>query len=210
MSARRAGLAEPLLQLLAVVPLFVVMQAGWWPGAAFAVIGLAVVWPARVRWMPAAVRSVFTVYVPFAVAWVVFTALYLRGMHAVGWTVAPQPLLQQLAEQGTAMPEFWAALVSIVVVAPLFEEIVFRGYVFTGLSVVLPRAAVHVVTAAAFGLVHGLSYALPIGVLALLFGWLRARHDALLPSILAHAVHNGLTVVVALAWPAHLELLYPR
>lgn len=210
MSPSRARLAEPLLQLLVVVPMFVVMHTGWWPPATFAVIGLAVVWPARVRWLPAAVRSVLVAYIPFAVAWLAFTVLYLRGMHLLGWTVAPQPLLQQLAEQGAALPEFWAVVVSIVVVAPLFEEVVFRGYLFTGLGALLPRAAVHLVTAAAFGLVHGLHYALPIGVLALLFGWLRARHDALLPSILAHAMHNGLTVVAAVAWPAHLELLYPR
>ncbi|NJR42338.1 MAG: CPBP family intramembrane metalloprotease, partial [Akkermansiaceae bacterium] len=35
----------------------------------------------------------------------------------------------------------------------------------------------------------------PIGVLSLLFGYLRQRHGSLWPSVLAHALHNALTLL---------------
>jgi membrane protease YdiL (CAAX protease family) len=124
--------------------------------------------------------------------------------------VAPQPQLQDLARQGTALPGFWLLVVAIVIGAPLAEELVFRGYLLGTLLRVLPHWPAQLVTAAVFGYVHGPAYALPIGVLGLLFGWLRTRHGALWPSMLAHAVHNGLTVTVTLLWPGHLEWLYPR
>ena len=108
------------------------------------------------------------------------------------------------------MPQWGLVVLAVVLLAPFFEELLFRGYLFTALLTVLPMWAVQLVTATAFGLVHGLDYALPIAVLALLFGWLRARYQALLPSMFAHAVHNGITVVVTLSWPQHLDLLYPR
>mgnify|MGYP001566827949 CR=1 FL=1 len=65
------------------------------------------------------------------------------------------------------------------------------------------------ITAAAFGAVHGLPYALPIGLLGCLFGWLRVRHGSLLPAMFAHALHNSLIVLVTVAWPESLTLLYP-
>ncbi len=100
-------------------------------------------------------------------------------------------------------------MLTIVVLAPVFEEIVFRGYVFGALRTLMPPVATQLLTAVLFGLAHGWQYAFPIGVLALLFGWLRARYDALLPAIVAHAVHNGLTVGVTLAWPETLTWMYP-
>jgi membrane protease YdiL (CAAX protease family) len=36
------------------------------------------------------------------------------------------------------------------------------------------------------------------------------RHGSLWPSVFAHAVHNAVTVVITVAWPETLELLYPR
>ena len=60
------------------------------------------------------------------------------------------------------------------------------------------------------GLAHGLDHALPIGVLSLLFGHLRAKHGALSPSIVAHALHNAVTVSLILSWPELLDLLYVR
>lgn len=176
--------------------------------AALAVFALA--WPPRAPWRPLAAKRVLAGYVPFAIAWLAFVAVYLRVTHACGWPVPPQPELMQLAREGLATAGLVSRLVGIVLIAPVLEEVLFRGYLFTALDFVVPRRVAHVTTAVAFGAVHGAGYALPIGVLALFFGWLRARHGSLLPSILAHAVHNALTVGVTMAWPGHLDLLYPR
>lgn len=210
MTALRAGPAAPLLQLAVVALLALLVQHGQPAIGLPGLVAMAVFWPPQVRWAPLPVARVLAVYLPFAVAWLGLVIVYLRVMHALGFPVVPQPALLALAEHGTAMPELLATVTAIVVLAPLLEELVFRGYLFTALAGVLPASAVHALVAVAFGLVHGLPYALPIGVLALLFGWLRARHGALLPPVFAHAVHNGLTVLLTLLWPGHLELLYPR
>jgi len=171
---------------------------------------LAMYWPPRVRWRPLAAGRVLLVYLPFLAGWLLFTWAYLQLMHRCGVTIAPQQQLERLAEHGLLLPGLAGLVFSIVVVAPVVEEILFRGYLFTAFDVHLGRPAAHLLTAGLFGLVHGLHYAVPIGVLALLFGWLRARNNALLPAILAHVVHNGMTVALALCWPEHLDLLYPR
>jgi len=72
----------------------------------------------------------------------------------------------------------------------------------------LPGWAAVAITAGAFGAVHGLPYALPVGLLGCMFGWLRLRHDSLLPSMFAHAVHNALIVLVTVLFPESLAWLY--
>lgn len=197
------------LQGLVVVALAGLLYVGPLAGL-LALTVMTVAWPPAVGWRPLAAARVLLVYAPFAVVWLAVTLGYLHLMHAAGAPVSPQPQLVELAEHGADMPGFGLTVVAIVVLAPVFEEIVFRGYIFCALRTLLPAFVTHLLVALLFGLAHTLAYAFPIAVLALLFGWLRARYDALLPSIFAHAVHNGLTVVLAVGWPEFLDWMYPR
>lgn len=206
-AARRARFAEPLEQLLLLVAAAVLFRWNLAAGLA-AVAVLAVFWPPRVPWRPFAPWSVLRCYLPFALLWTAFAVGYLRLVAALGLPVAPQPLLLQLARDGWAADGLWLAALGIVVVAPLVEEILFRGYLFTGLAVLLRPWAVQVATAVLFGLAHGFGHAVPIGVLSLLFGYLRQRHGALGPAVLVHALHNALTLALVLSWPGLLDLLY--
>lgn len=204
---KRARISEPLEQLLVVLAAVVLFQ--WNLGVALAAVAaLAVLWPPRVPWRPLAAASVVRLYPAFAVAWTAFAFGYLRLLAAVGAPVAPQPLLEQLARDGWAAEGLWLHSLGIVVVAPVVEELLFRGYLFTGLAVLLPRWATHLVTAVVFGLAHGPGHAVPIGVLSLLFGYLRERHGSLAPAVLAHALHNALMLVLVLIWPGLLDLFY--
>ncbi|MBX3461969.1 MAG: CPBP family intramembrane metalloprotease [Planctomycetes bacterium] len=206
---RRARLAEPLLQLLAIA-VVAALSAGapaWWLPA---MLGLAIVWPPAVAWRPLAGLAVLRTYLVWVLPWLLATVVYLRLLHACGHTVAPQPALVELAAHGLSAPGAWATILLVVGLAPVAEEILFRGYLYTGLATVLPVPAAQTGTAALFGLAHGLDHALPIAALGLLFGWLRHRHAALLPAMFAHALHNGITVLLALVWPGHLDLLFPR
>lgn len=233
MSDAPRSLRSLLVLLLAALGVFVLLPglfwqlgagAGWLPPApaergvasmaVFGAAGLVVAalgwcWP-PVRWRPVAAMGVVRAYVPFALGWLAFVIVYLQLVAALGAPVPPQPQLEQLAARGTAMPGFWLVLFGIVVVAPLAEEVLFRGYLLGALLHLLPPTAAQLVTAAAFGAVHGAAYMLPVGLLGLLFGWLRTRYGSLWPCVSAHALHNACTVALALAWPGHLELLYPR
>jgi membrane protease YdiL (CAAX protease family) len=175
-----------------------------------AVLVLAALLPPAVAWRPFRPLATLAVYLPFAALWLLFLVGYLRAMAGLGAPVAPQDGLVQLAEHGLAGGREVLLVGLVVGVVPVLEEIVYRGWLFAALDAVLPRPLVHLLTAAAFGLGHGAAYALPIGVLSLCFGWLRARHGSLLPAILAHCLHNGLTVAAVVLWPDHLALLYPR
>ena len=148
------------------------------------------------------------VYLPFAVGWVLFLLAYLALARSLGAPVLAQLQLDYLADGDFARPGFWVVVLAACVGAPLAEEIVFRGYLQGALQRTLPTWAAIAITAAVFGAVHGLPCALPIGLLGCLFGWLRARHGSLLPSMLAHAVHNSLIVLVTVLWPESLALLY--
>jgi membrane protease YdiL (CAAX protease family) len=204
--------APPLLQLAVVATVAAAAYLGWVPMQAGlgALTVLAVLWPPRVPWGAPAVGAVLRRYLPFAVAWLAFLVVYLQAMHAFGHPVPVQPNLREFAAHGTAAPGFALWCLLIVVVAPLAEETLFRGYLWTGFASAAPRWFAHVATAALFGLVHGWDYALPIAVLGAFFGWLRASKGALLPCVVAHATHNALTVLITVLWPGHLELLYPQ
>lgn len=111
-------------------------------------------------------------------------------------------------EQGL-VPESWdssragAFVVNFVVVAvlaPIVEELTFRGLGFASVSAAVGPAAAIVITALAFGLAHGLVVALPIlslfgGILA----WLRWRTGSMYPSMLLHGLFNGLALIAAVS-----------
>ncbi len=176
--------------------------------AAAAVAAFAAFQPIGAPWRPARARAVVAAYVPFAVVWIGALLGYLAAARALGWPVDAQPGLDYLAAGDPARGGYWVVVVAVAAGAPVAEEIVFRGYLQGALQQLLPGWAAIAAAAAVFGLVHGMQYALPVGLLGCLFGWLRWRHGSLWPSVLAHALHNTLTSLITVLWPESLELLY--
>tara|TARA_R110002072_G_scaffold228234_6_gene385160 strand:+ start:40586 stop:41260 length:675 start_codon:yes stop_codon:yes gene_type:complete len=161
-------------------------------------------------WRPGKPWTALLIYVPFVLLWVAFATGYLRLAELIGERVDPQPQLLKFANGEIAEPMFWGVVVLIVILAPIAEEVLFRGYLFAALSMTVPLWATQLLTATLFGLVHGVGHALPIGVLSLLFGYLRQRYRSLWPSILAHMLHNGVTLALVYSWPGLLDLFYNR
>ena len=177
--------------------------------AAAAVVAFALLTPMPLPWRPLRALAVLKVYVPAAAVWLLLTVGYLWARAACGHAVAMQPELAMVATLRPDDVRFWQFAVAIVLAAPLAEELLFRGYLLSTLQHWLAPRVANVVTALAFGAVHGLEYLLPIGALGLLFGWLRQRHGSMAPSILAHLVHNALTLLIALIAPQALDWMYP-
>ena len=93
---------------------------------------------------------------------------------------------------------FLAFAFTVVVVAPLIEEMMFRGIGFTLLQPFGEHVAVLVV-GIAFGLVHGLIEGfLIIAVLGAGLAVLRSRTQSLYPCILLHSAFNATALVVGL------------
>jgi membrane protease YdiL (CAAX protease family) len=99
-----------------------------------------------------------------------------------------------------------AVAVLVCVMAPLAEELFFRGFVFTSLRRILGIPVAAIVTGAIFGAIHlggtEIEFIVPLAVFGALLCLLYVWTDSLLPCIVLHALNNGLALGVAEDWGA--------
>ena len=117
------------------------------------------------------------------------------------------PLLHPGREQGLT-PKHWegshavqyvANAVAIAVVAPIVEELTFRGL---GFSVLRPYGewTAIVLVGILFGAAHGLVQALPLlAALGSGLAYLRSRVDSVYPGMIVHGLFNAAALIVAVA-----------
>jgi len=95
------------------------------------------------------------------------------------------------------------ALLVIAVVPAICEELFFRGLLLSGLRTSFRPWPAIVWSACAFGVFHFLifKFAMTVG-LGVLLGWLCWRSRSIWPGMLAHAIHNSVTLIGSLnpAW----------
>jgi membrane protease YdiL (CAAX protease family) len=87
----------------------------------------------------------------------------------------------------------------IVVVAPVVEELTFRGL---GYSVLVPfgRWTAILLVGVAFGLAHGLVNAFPfLAAFGAALAYLRSRVDSVYPGMIVHGLFNAVALTVAVA-----------
>ena len=130
----------------------------------------------------------------------------LLGIYVLSAILSP--LLHPGREQGltpdkwdpTRAAPFFANAFVICVIAPLVEELTFRG---VGYSLLRARFGVEpalVGSALCFGLAHGLVEALPLLVaFGIGLAWLRERQDSTIPGMLLHGTFNAVALVFALS-----------
>lgn len=88
---------------------------------------------------------------------------------------------------------------------PLFEELVFRGFLQPLLSRTFGVAAGILLTAATFGCLHGPEYSwawqyvLAVSLAGVVFGILRAATNSIIPSTIMHGAYNAVFVVAMIA-----------
>lgn len=91
----------------------------------------------------------------------------------------------------------------ICLIGPLVEEIIFRGVIYAGLRRMMGMVPAVVLSAALFASIHLSAPAggmLMVGLIGAVLAYLYERTNSLLPSILAHAVHNTLLFVLLAAY----------
>ncbi|MEN9218035.1 MAG: CPBP family glutamic-type intramembrane protease [Gloeomargarita sp. DG_2_bins_126] len=87
----------------------------------------------------------------------------------------------------------------IVVLAPLFEETIFRGFLLPSLTRRLPLGAAIVLSGMVFALAHlSVADVLPLTVLGILLGFVYTRERGLWTPILLHSFWNGGSLVALL------------
>ena len=93
-----------------------------------------------------------------------------------------------------------ATIVGGLVLTPLFEEVVFRGLLYTSLRRRCSALTAALATAAVFVLAHGYSLgpSLALGIGAVASALVYEQTRSLCPSILAHAIHNAVVMTGAM------------
>ncbi|WP_416666504.1 CPBP family intramembrane glutamic endopeptidase [Egbenema bharatensis] len=105
------------------------------------------------------------------------------------------PLLQTVLEEGdrVAISLFFF---TAAVAAPVFEEILFRGFLLPSLTRYVPVWSAIGLSALLFALAHlSLSEVLPLAVLGMVLGYVYTRSRGLLAPILLHSLWNSATMV---------------
>jgi len=196
LAARKLAAASFLEQLLANELVFgataalVLVLASRRPGGLEA-LGVSAR-PSRAAWAagPLGYAPLFVVMAGVGVLW--------RELGRVrGWPAEQEVMRAMLELEGGALVV--GALVAVVV-GPLLEELLFRGFLQSVLVRPLGSFGAVVVTALLFALLHGKSTFGPLFCLSLYLGWLRARSGTLWISWAVHALHNGLGLALALSF----------
>lgn len=97
-----------------------------------------------------------------------------------------------------------------VTLAPVFEELFFRGFLQPLLSRTFGVLAGILVTALVFGLLHApeydwkWQYVVAVSLAGAVFGWVRARTNSIIPSTIMHGCYN-LVFVIALIWTKYVK-----
>jgi len=89
--------------------------------------------------------------------------------------------------------EFFILTLAVVAAAGLCEEMLFRGMLQQSLERRLPAAAAVILTAFAFTVLHPLSLC-PVLVLAVVLGVVGWKSDSIYPSVIIHALNNGVSL----------------
>jgi membrane protease YdiL (CAAX protease family) len=95
-------------------------------------------------------------------------------------------------------------LAAAVLVAPICEEIFFRGFLFGGLTTSLRLWPAALLSAALFGIAHVDAGSFPVlFVIGIALAWARWRFGSLLPGIAIHACNNLLAAALIVVAMAH-------
>ncbi|MCI0690987.1 CPBP family intramembrane metalloprotease [candidate division KSB1 bacterium] len=111
------------------------------------------------------------------------------------------PQIAKVFQDVFGTPEkFLGALLTAVIVAPLTEELLFRGLLLRGfLNNYSVRKAI-IVSALLFGVFHILPWQIPsAAILGAIFAWWFVQTRSLLPCLFGHALNNGLTLIPLIA-----------
>jgi membrane protease YdiL (CAAX protease family) len=110
--------------------------------------------------------------------------------------------------QLTQRYEYILAFVTLVVIAPVAEEILFRGYLFGKLRKYIPIWVAILITSLLFGLIHGAwNVAIDTFALSIVLCLLRLSTGSLWAPILLHMTKNGIAFYILFINPTILHTL---
>jgi hypothetical protein len=144
-----------------------------------------------------------------ALAWgtfVAFSAVWVALLHVTQRDELPRELG---VEESTAA--MLAVAVLVAVVAPLAEEVFFRGYFFTALRNWRGMWVAAVITGIVFGVIHAgsspIGFLVPLAFLGFVLCLLYARTGSLYPCIVLHSFNNSVAFGASQGWDWQIAVL---
>lgn len=145
-------------------------------GEIFRRLGVRAFRPSALKWMAAAI------------------GLYLLFIVFYGSLIV-EPHQEDIAEALGPLP---LQILLIAVIAPISEEICFRGMLYGGLREKLPRLAAALITGVIFGGLHALSGVTavpPLIVFGFLLSLLYEKTGSIVPGVLLHMLNNSVALL---------------
>ena len=136
----------------------------------------------------------------YAAAYVAVTiwSLGIEFLDVPEWLKVPDNATDILETAGLPL-----TIITVAVLAPIGEEIVFRGFAIPGLASRLGITVAILITSAVFALIHlpGLGVGiLPVTfILGLAFAFVYHKTKSLILAIATHALHNAITIIALAA-----------
>lgn len=120
--------------------------------------------------------------------------------YGIGYELAfgvPEVEIDIGVDWGSGPVALGMAVASTVIIAPIAEELMFRGYVLESIRKMHGDWVAVVISALIFGLVHFEPYTIGLAAIGgLIYGYIRVRTGSLWPSIIGHMLWNGIALVV--------------
>lgn len=119
--------------------------------------------------------------------------------HFIGFLPIPEPLIQEYSEATNLIGDeiTLVQILSVVLAAPVLEEILYRGLIMKSLQRGMPVFIALIIQAVLFGLMHGqliwVFYATFLGVLLAV---IKLKYKSLYPCILMHLSFNAANYVL--------------
>jgi membrane protease YdiL (CAAX protease family) len=133
----------------------------------------------------------------FPVLWLISAGIFLALTVLLVSTLFPTPAESPLEKLLTTPESIVAFVLFGVALAPILEEIIFRGFIYTLLADVYSPGVAVPITAVLFAALHGLQLRgnLPALGVILLVGYVltivRQRSNSLIPSVIMHTTYNA-------------------
>ena len=110
------------------------------------------------------------------------------------------PQILALAPAGFSWPALIGMIVMGGIMAPIAEEIAFRGLFFGWLRQRMGFGAAAIVSALAFAVLHGVLILIPaLTAVGLALAWIAERSGSIWPAIVTHAVFNSFMIAILYA-----------
>jgi len=108
----------------------------------------------------------------------------------------------------TSYYEYWLVFVTLIIVAPIAEEVLFRGYLYGKLRKIIPVWAAVGIVSLLFGAVHGQwNVAIDVFVLSIVLCSLREVTGNIWAGVLLHMLKNGLAFYLLFINPSLLNTI---